>query len=101
MKRHQAVYFNKILKISEAEALLIEYIDRFISQNSEEIANTSSIILKMRSALADLLVDEERFDEAEVIFKQVINTQTVVHGPDDIATLKTVLYTTIISIIIT
>jgi 2-phospho-L-lactate guanylyltransferase (CobY/MobA/RfbA family) len=55
----------------------------------------------MRSALADLLSIEERFDEAEVMLKQVLSIQTAVYGPDDIITLHTVFTITIISIIIT
>ena len=100
-KRNQAMYSNKTHKIHEAKALLTEYIDRFISQNSEEIANTSSYILMMRSKLADLLIMEERFDEAEDMLKQVLRIQTAVYGPEHKTAIDTVLYITIISMIIT
>jgi hypothetical protein len=85
---------------AEAKALLIEYMEKFISQNNQEIANKTSIILRMRRSLSDFLLLDEKVEEAEKMLNQVLKDQIALKGPVHIDTINTVCITCSIIIIL-
>lgn len=95
MKKRQ----GKSSKMAEAAAILREYMGKYISQYNENSAKTSSIMLTMRGTLADLLCTDSQFEEAEVIYKEVLQSQRSLNGANDITTIDTVCSLKIIIIL--